>query len=287
MHYVEVKQILSASNGMNLYRGCQHGCIYCDSRSKCYHFTHDFEDIEVKKNAPLLLERALRSKRNKCMIGTGSMCDSYMPLEETECLTRSCLEIIDHYEFGIAVQTKSTRVLRDLSLLKSINEKAKAVVQMTLTTYDDALCKLLEPAVSTTFERFEALEILRDNGIPTIVWISPVLPFLTDTEENLRGLLDYCIRAKVKGIICFGMGLTLREGSREYFYQALDRHFPGMREKYHLTYGNAYELLSPHYKTLQKLFDDTCREHGILYKPEDCFSYLREFPQKYEQLSLF
>ena len=157
MHFVQAKGILSKNNGMNIYRGCSHGCIYCDSRSKCYGFTHAFEDIEVKENAPELLEKALRSKRQKCMIGTGAMCDSYLHIEETLSLTRKCLELIDRYEYGVAIQTKSNRILRDLDLLQSINEKAKAVVQMTLTTYDEELCKKIEPNVSTTRQRFEVL----------------------------------------------------------------------------------------------------------------------------------
>lgn len=234
MHFVEAKGILSAQNGMNIYRGCTHGCIYCDSRSRCYQFNHVFEDIEVKQNAPELLEKALRSKRKKCMIGTGAMCDPYMHCEEKLQLTRRCLEIIERYEFGVTVQTKSTRILRDLDLLKSINEKSKCVVQMTLTTYDETLCKILEPNVSTTKERFEALKIFQENGIPAIVWICPILPYINDTRENIEGILDYCVQAGVYGIINFGMGVTLREGSREYFYAALDKNFPGMRKKYQI-----------------------------------------------------
>lgn len=287
MHFVDAKGILSAGNGMNLYRGCTHGCIYCDSRSKCYGFTHDFEDIEVKQNAPQLLERALRSKRKKCMIGTGAMCDPYMHCEEKLQLTRRCLELIDQYEFGLAIQTKSNRILRDLDLLKSINQKSKCVVQMTLTTYDENLCRILEPNVCTTKERFETLQIMRDNGIPTVVWLSPILPFVNDTRENIEGILDYCVRAKVHGIICFDMGVTLREGDREYFYAALDRHFPGLRQKYHSTYGYAYEVNSPNNDELMKLFRDTCKKHGILYEVKSCFEYLHEFPEPYEQLSLF
>ena len=210
MHFVEAKGILSAKNGMNLYRGCTHGCIYCDSRSSCYQFTHSFEDIEVKRNAPELLEKALRSKRKKCMIGTGAMCDPYMHCEEELGLTRRCLEIIERYEFGLAIQTKSNRILRDLPLLKRINEKAKCVVQMTLTTYDEDLCRILEPNVCTTKERARALEIFRDNGIPTVVWLSPILPYINDTKENIEGILQYCVRARVHGIICFGMGMTRR-----------------------------------------------------------------------------
>lgn len=287
MHFVDVRGILSAQNGMNLYRGCTHGCIYCDSRSKCYNFTHAFEDIEVKQNAPELLEKALRSKRRKCMIGTGSMCDPYLHAEEQLKLTRQCLEIIDKYEFGVAIQTKSTRILRDLDLLCSINEKAKTVVQMTLTTCDEPLCRILEPNVSTTKERFEALKVFRDHGIPTVVWMTPILPFINDSMDNIRGLLDYCLEAQVKGIITFGIGVTLREGDREYFYEALDRHFPGLKEKYIRTFGNAYEIGSPNERELYQYFSDSCRKNGILYRPDDCFAYLREFPEKYEQMSLF
>lgn len=225
MHFVEAKGILSSNNGMNIYRGCTHGCIYCDSRSKCYGFTHEFEDIEVKINAPQLLEKALKSKRKKCMIGTGAMCDPYLHIEENLKLTRKCLELIDQYEYGVAVQTKSTRVLRDMDLLKSINDKTKAVVQMTMTTYDETLCKILEPNVSTTKERFETLLQFKEAGIPTVVWLTPILPFINDTEENIRGIFEYCVEAGVKGIICFGMGVTLRDGDREYFYKALDKLF--------------------------------------------------------------
>jgi len=287
MHFVDVKGILSSNNGMNLYRGCSHGCIYCDARSKCYQFTHEFEDIEVKQNAPQLLEQALKSKRKKCMIGTGAMCDPYLHCEKELELTRKCLEIIDRYEFGVAIQTKSDMILRDLDLLKSINKKAKCVVQMTMTTFDEELCKIVEPNVCTTKRRFEVLEIMRDNGIPTIVWLSPILPFINDTKENIEGILDYCIRAKVYGIISFGMGVTLREGDREYFYAALDKHFPGLHERYHQKYGYAYEVSSDNDRELMEIFQRTCQAHGIVSDMEKCFAYLREFPEKYEQLSLF
>ena len=287
MHFVEAKGILSAKNGMNLYRGCTHGCIYCDARSICYGFTHRFEDIDVKQTAPELLEKALRSKRKKCMIGTGAMCDPYMHCEEDLKLTRKCLELIDHYGYGVTVHTKSDRILRDLDLLKSINEKAKCVVQMTLTTYDEELCKILEPNVCTTKDRVKALEIFRDNGIPTVVWMTPILPFINDTRENIEGLLDYCIKAKVHGIIIWSMGVTLREGDREYFYAALDKHFPGMREKYHSRYGYSYEVTSDRNGELMHLLEERCREHGILYRANECFAYLHEFPEKYEQMKLF
>lgn len=287
MHYKKYHHILSNTNGLNIYRGCTHGCIYCDGRSKCYQFAHPFEDIEVKKNAPALLEQALRSKRKTCMIGTGGMCDPYMHCEEELQLTRQCLEVIDRYGFGLAVQTKSDRVLRDLDLLKSINEKAKCVVEMTLTTYDEELCKMLEPNVCTTKRRFEVLQTLHENGIPTVVWLSPILPMINDTPENIEGILDYCIRAKVYGIICFGMGVTLRDGDREYFYAALDQHFPGMKAKYHRKYGYAYEIPSDHQRELMHIFYRKCRENGIECNTDKVFAYLHELPEKYEQLSFF
>ena len=287
MHYADYKTILSPTNGMNLYRGCSHGCIYCDSRSKCYQFDHAFEDIEVKRNAAAILETQLKKKRNPCMIGTGAMCDPYIPLEEELQLTRSCLERILRYEFGLAILTKSARILRDLDLLRAINERTKCVVQTTLTTYDEALCKKIEPNVSSTRERVEMLERMRDAGIPTVVWLCPILPFINDTEENLMGLLGYCERAKVKGILTFGFGVTLREGDREYFYAALDRDFPGLKQRYIRTYGNAYSCSSPNHARLMKLFTSECRRRGILCRTDEVFAYLWRFESKQRQMSLF
>ncbi len=290
MHFVDAKGILTTNGGqcgMNIYRGCSHGCIYCDSRSKCYHFTHPFEDIEVKQNAPELLERALKSKRKKCVIGTGAMSDPYMHCEEELKLTRKCLEIIKAYGFGIAVQTKSDRILRDIDLLDEINREAKSVVQMTLTTYDDDLCAVLEPNVCNTKRRIEVLERMRERGIPTVVWLTPVLPFINDSVENITAILNECVRVGVKGVIDFGMGLTLREGDREYYYAALDKHFPGMKHKYIQTYGNAYELPSPNSRELTELKRQICKENGILYKPDEVFQYMSELPEKYPQMSLF
>lgn len=289
MHSVTVKGILSAKNGMNLYRGCSHGCIYCDSRSRCYHMEHAFEDIEVKENAIELLEHALRRKRQKCMIGTGSMTDPYIPLELELQHVRKALSLIDKYGFGFTVITKSNRILRDLDLLRKINEKTKCVVQMTLTTYDEALCRKIEPNVSTTGERFETLKTLRDAGIPTVVWLSPILPFINDTRENIAGVLELCAEAGVYGVICFGIGLTLREGNREYFYEQLDRLFPGLKEKYIRTYGNQYEIASPDNRRLMGLFHQTCEEKGMLHDNEEIFRYLLTFEEKGagRQLSLW
>ena len=250
---------------------------------------HAFEDIEVKENAIELLESALRRKRQKCMIGTGSMTDPYIPLELELQHVRKALSLIERYGFGFTVITKSDRVLRDLDLLRKINEKTKCVVQMTLTTYDEALCRKIEPNVSTTGERFETLKTLRDAGIPTVVWLSPILPFINDTRENIAGVLELCAEAGVYGVICFGMGLTLREGNREYFYEQLDRLFPGLKEKYIRTYGNQYEIASPDNRRLMGLFHQTCEEKGMLHDNEEIFRYLQTFEEKGagRQLSLW
>ena len=290
MHFVDAKGILTGSGGscgINVYRGCSHGCIYCDSRSKCYRFTHPFEDIEVKQNAPELLDAALRSKRKKCMIGTGSMSDPYMHCEETLGLTRRCLEVILKNGFGAAIQTKSDRILRDIDLLSEINRTAKCVVQVTLTTYDDDLCSILEPNVCNTKRRIEVLEEMQKRGIPTVVWLTPILPFINDTAENITAILNECVRVGVKGIIDFGMGMTLREGDREYYYEALDKHFPGMKERYIKRYGNAYELPSPNAQELRGIFREICKTNGILSTPEECFGFMQEMPEKYPQISLF
>ncbi len=290
MHFVDAKGILTGNGGrygMNIYRGCTHGCIYCDSRSKCYQFTHPFEDIEVKQNAPQLLEKTLKFKRKKCMIGTGAMSDPYMHCEEELGLTRKCLEVILQQGFGVAIQTKSDRILRDIDLLDEINKSAKCVIQMTITTFDDELCRILEPNVCTTKRRIEVLEVFRERGIPTIVWLSPILPYINDTDENITSILDECARVGVKGIINFGMGLTLREGDREYYYEALDKHFPGLKERYIREFGNAYEIPSPRSKELFRLYHSICKTSGMMSTPEECFNYMSELPEKFHQMSLF
>ena len=190
MHFITAKGILSSRNGINIYRGCQHGCIYCDFGSDYYQMNHIFEDIEVKGNALQLLERALKIKRKPCMIGFGAMSDPYIPLEQELQMTRQALELIDKYGFGVAIQTKSARILRDMDLLKRINSRTKAVVQITLTTYDENICRLIEQNVSTTVQRIAALREFQKADIPTVVWLCPILLFISDTEENIRGILD-------------------------------------------------------------------------------------------------
>lgn len=289
MHYVKASGILSSKNGMNLYRGCLHGCIYCDSRSSCYRMQHRFEDIEVKENAIELLEAALKRKRSKCMIATGCMSDPYMPLEEDLGYTRKALLLVERYGFGVTLITKSSRVLRDIDLLTRINDRTKCVIQMTLTTYDETLCRKIEPLVSTTKERLEALKQLHAAGIPTVVWLCPILPYINDTKENLTGILDGCVEAGVHGIICFGMGLTLRDGNRQYFYRQLDRLFPGLKERYIRQYGNQYQVSSPNEEPLMRLLNDVCERHHILHDNRRIFEYLNTFEQKkgVVQLNIF
>lgn len=290
MHYKEVKAVLSPQSGMNIYRGCLHGCIYCDSRSKCYRMEHDFEDVEIKTRADDILEHTLKRKRNKTMIMTGSMSDPYIPIEQELQLTRRCLNQIERFDFGLVIQTKSDLILRDIDILEKINKKTKCIVAMTLTTYDDELCKVLEPNVSVTSERFKVLMEMKKRGIPTIVWITPLLPFINDTEENLKGILDYCVKAGVYGIVyMYGMGMTLRDGNREYFYEQLDKHFPGMKEKYMKTFGGTYEVPSPNSMALTKILKETCEKHGIVYDQEELTRYMREYKNKTlgVQMSIF
>ena len=250
---------------------------------------HDFEDIEVKSNAISLLESALKRKKKKCMIGTGAMTDPYIHLELKLENVKKALSLIYEYGFGVTLQTKSDRVLRDIDILRKINEKTKCVVQMTLTTYDDALCSKIEPNVCVTSRRFEVLKILRDAGIPTVVWLSPILPYINDTVKNISGILEYCAEAGVYGIICFGMGLTLREGNREYFYAQLDRLFPGLKEQYIRKYGNMYSIESPNSNMLMKLFHEKCGQNGIVHDNDKIFQYLSTFEEKPEvtQLSVW
>lgn len=284
MHFVEAKSLLTRWNGMNLYRGCTHGCAYCDSRSACYHMDHDFEDVAVKANAPELLEDILRRRRKPCMIGTGSMSDPYQPVERSLRLTHHCLELILDYGFGASVITKSDLVLRDIDLLGKIERRTKAVVQVTLTIADDGLSRLVEPGVCPSSRRFEVLCELRDRNIPTVVWLCPFLPWLTDTDKNFITLLDWCVEAQVKGIVCFGVGMTLREGSREHYYAFLDRYFPGLSDRYRATYGDAYNVTSAHNDHLMARFDEVCERHGIIRTPDECFAYTAEFPELQQRL---
>lgn len=285
MHYVKAKGIFTSDYGINLYRGCTHGCIYCDSRSQVYQMNHKFEDIEVKENAIELLKKEL-IRRKPCMIGTGAMTDPYVPLEGRLEFVRKTLQLVYRYGFGWACITKSDLVLRDIDLLRKINEKTKAVVQVTITTADDDLCRLVEPNVCPTSRRVEVLKRLNEAKIPTVVWLCPILPHINDTEENINTILDWCIDANVKGVLNMGMGLSLREGNREYFYEKLDEKFPGVKEKYIEEFGDSYFIHSKDNRRLRAILRKKCEENGIMHKQDDIFSYLHEFPEKSVQSKL-
>lgn len=287
MRKVTAKSILSSENNMNIYRGCTHGCIYCDSRSECYGMTDTFEDIEVKVNAVALLDRTLSKRRKRAVIKTGSMTDPYIPLEKELRHMKQCLEVIERHGFGASVITKSDLVLRDIDLLQKINRKAKCVVQMTLTTFDEDLCKKLEPKVATTRRRFEVLKELQKAGIPTVVWITPILPFINDSTENIEGILSYCIDAKVRGVLTFGACMTLRPGSREYFYKKLDELFPGLKREYIRRYGNSYVLRSPNSERLERLARKLCEENGIIFGTKEVFDFVSELGPENSQLCLW
>lgn len=246
---------------------------------------HKFEDIEVKENSLDLLKRELK-RRSPAMIGTGAMTDPYIPLEKHLEHVRKSLDLIYDYGFGFTCITKSDLILRDLEMLKKINEKTKVVVQMTLTTSDDDLCAILEPNVCPTSRRVEVLNVLRDEGIPTVVWLCPILPYINDTEDNINSLLDMCIDSDVKGIICFGMGLTLRDGNRQYFYSKLDEHFPGLKDRYVKKFANSYSIPSPNEKQLMDIFKKRTFREGVMNNPDEIFRYLHEFPQKSFQSKL-
>lgn len=286
MHFVKAKGIFTSDYGINIYRGCTHGCIYCDSRSEVYQMNHKFEDIEVKVNAPELLKREL-VRRKPLMIGTGAMTDPYIPLEKRLKNVRKCLELIYRYGFGFACLTKSDLVLRDIDLLKKINEKTKAVVQITITTADDELSRIIEPHVCPTSRRIEVLEKLKENGIPTVVWLCPILPHINDTEENINLILDACIENEVKGVLNLGMGLSLREGNREYFYKKLDEKFPGLKKRYIEEFGDSCFIHSSDNRRLRAILKRRCNEHGILHKQDEIFEYMHRFPEKSVQTTLF
>ena len=285
MHYVTAKGIFTSDYGINLYRGCTHGCIYCDSRSQIYQMNHKFEDIEVKENAIELLKKEL-IRRKPCMIGTGAMTDPYIPLESRLEFVRKTLKLVYRYGFGWACITKSDLVLRDIDLLRKINEKTKAVVQVTITTADDELCRLVEPNVCPTSRRVEVLNKLNEANIPTVVWLCPILPHINDTEENINTILDWCIDANVKGVLNMGMGLSLREGNREYFYEMLDERFPGMKEKYIDEFGDSYFIHSKDNRRLRSILRKRCEENGIMHNQDEIFSYMHEFPEKSVQSKL-
>ncbi|QVK17478.1 radical SAM protein [Mycoplasmatota bacterium] len=294
MRLIKAKQILSSwSSGnhwfgcnynMNIYKGCSHGCIYCDSRSECYQVDH-FEEVRGKENCLMILDNELKSKRNKGIVGTGAMSDPYNPFEKEYQLTRGALELINKYQYGVGILTKSTLVLRDVDLLKKIRTHSEAMVNFTITTYDDNLCKLIEPHVSLSSDRFKAVKELSNEGIFTGVLIWPILPFINDNEDNIRKLVQKASDCGASFVIP-SFGVTLRQNQRDYYYDKLDLHFPGLKQRYKHVFGNQYECLSPNHSNLWNVFKQECNKVGLPYKMSDIVSKLRK-TKRIKQLSLF
>jgi len=270
---------------MNLYRGCSHGCIYCDSRSNCYHIDN-FDRVRGKENALYILEKELSKKRTKGVVGIGSMSDTYNPLEIKYEQTRGALKLISKYGFGVSIDTKSDLILRDLDLLKEINSKNNVIIKFTITTPDDRLSKIIEPNVCVSSKRLEAIKILNDNGIFAGIMLNPVLPFITDNEEDIKTLVRLASEYGAKFIHTY-MGMTLRENQRDYYFNKLEEHFIGLKSKYIKTYGDKYNCLPKNYKYLYNVFVKECDKYGILYKMDDIIKAYKKKIIDNEQISLF
>lgn len=295
MEFIKTKTILSKVKygnewygidyNMNLYRGCSHGCIYCDSRSNCYHI-ENFDIVRGKENALNILEQELSKKREKGVIGIGSMSDTYNPLEEIYEITRGALRIISKYGFGVSIDTKSDLILRDLDLLKKINERNNVIVKFTITTPSDELSKIIEPNVCLSSKRLQVIKELSDNGIFVGIMMNPVLPFITDSEDDIRELVKLAYENGAKFIHTF-MGMTLRENQRDYYFEKLNQNFVGIKEKYFKYYANKYNCVVPNYKKLYKIFTDECNKYEILYNMNDIINVYKKEIKDNEQISLF
>ena len=293
MEFIPAKTMLSYAKGehwfgidynMNIYKGCCHGCIYCDSRSSCYGI-ESFDEVKAKKDALLILHNELRRKVKTGIIGTGAMSDPYNPFEKQYGLTRGALELINQYGFGVAIATKSPLITRDIDILKAINNHSPVIAKITITAYKDDLCKIIEPRVAPSSERFKAIKALAEAGIFTGVLMMPVLPFIADNEENIKSIV---VKAAASGarFIYPAIGMTLRENQREWYFEKLDQYFPGIKEEYIQHYGNQYECRSVDFAKLRKLFVRECEKYGLLYKMPDIIKAIRK-NHEVEQLSLF
>lgn len=289
MHYKKVKAILSPQNGLNVYRGCTYACMYCDARSACHRMEHEFDDIEVKAHAVDMLEYALKKKRTRSMIQIGASSEPYLPLEEELQIVRRCLNQIERFDFGLVLHTNSTLALRDIDILDKINRKTKCVVVVRLSTYEDALAKKLEPGTATTTERGVLMRAFTEREIPVIANLSPILPHINDTEENIKGLLTACVEAKVYGVLTDKLCPVLREGNRERFYQQLYKKFPDMYDQYEEEFANEKTLKTKNYAALMKCIRTICEENDIQYDKEELLRFTREYKNNTigTQMSLF
>ena len=295
MEFIKTKTILAkVKNGnewygidynMNLYRGCSHRCIYCDSRSNCYHI-ENFDIVRGKEDALSILEQELSKKREKGVVGIGAMSDTYNPLEKEYEQTRSALKLILKYGFGVSIDTKSDLILRDIDLLKEINSKNNVIVKFTITTHDDKLSKIIEPNVCVSSKRLQAIKKLSDNGIFAGIMMNPVLPFITDNEKDIKKLVKLAYENDAKFIHTY-MGMTLRENQRDYYFDKLDEHFVGFKEKYIKYYGDRYNCVALNAKRLYKVFIDECNKYGILYNMNDIIKAYKKDVKINKQLTLF
>lgn len=270
---------------MNLYRGCPHGCIYCDSRSNCYHIDN-FDIVRGKENALYILEQELSKKKEKGVIGIGSMSDTYNPLENEYEQTRQALKLISKYDFGVSIDTKSDLILRDIDLLKEINSKNNVIIKFTITTPNDKLSKIIEPNVCVSSKRLQAIRKLSDNGIFTGIMMNPVLPFITDKEEDVKELVKLAYENGAKFIYTY-MGMTLRENQRDYYFNKLDGNFVGLKEKYIKFYRDSYNCGVLNATNLYKVFTSECNKYGILYNMNDIIKAYKKEAKSNEQLKLF
>ena len=294
MEFIPAKKILSSySDGgrwfginynMNIYKGCCHGCIYCDSRSDCYR-VENFDKVRAKENSLAIIEQDLKSKRRKGVVGTGAMSDPYNPFEKDYELTGGALKLINKYKFGAAIATKSDLVTRDIDILKSIQSHSPTIIKITITTYDDELCKKIEPSVSPPSKRFKAVEELSGNGIFTGILMMPILPFIEDNEQNIQNIIAGAYESGAK-FIYPAFGVTLRQNQRDYYFEKLDKEFPGIKQKYINQYADSYICNSPDSKRLKQVFEEECNKYNILYKMNDIINgYKKGYEDK--QLSIF
>lgn len=268
---------------MNLYKGCCHGCIYCDSRSECYQIDN-FDQVRVKKDTSTILSKNLLSKKKKGVVGIGAMSDTYNPFEEKLEVTRTALKMIRDTGFGVCIDTKSPLIVRDIDLLQEISNKHSAIVKVTITCNDDVMSKKLEKNVAVSSKRFEAVKQLNDAGIFCGILMMPLLPYINDTEENVIGIIEKAYRAGAK-FIYPSFGLTMRNRQREHLYKHLDCDFPGLSDKYRSMYHENYNCRSMHANRLAAIFKQECKKYGILYKMPDIIKAYKKQEEVVEQLT--
>ena len=293
IEYIKAKTIVTKTKStewfgteynMNIYRGCCHGCIYCDSRSSCYR-VDNFDAVRAKEDAITIIRNDLRAKRQKGVVGTGSMSDPYNPFEEKLMLTRHGLELLSAFGFGAAIATKSNLITRDIDILKEISSHSPVIAKITITAHEDKLAKLIEPNAPSSAKRFSAIRELSDSGIFSGILLMPILPYITDNIENILNIVRTAHEAGAKFIMP-GFGVTLRENQRDYFYEKLDESFFGIKREYIKRYSNQYSCGIPDYKGISTAFRQECAKYGILYNMKDIIrAYKSDYQRK--QISFF